>query len=117
MPIVHVKGHEPSSADLIERGLGTVAGAVADAIENDVSGVWCTFTSVTQTIGSQVPAPDERILYLDLLMKPRGRDAAEAALEAAAGAAAHAFEVRRENVWAHLVEIGSGQVFAGGELQ
>ena len=116
MPIVHVKGSQPPGTRT-DQALRAVATAVANATEGDVNGVWCTYSSAEiQTIGTTVPAQSDRILYVDLLLKPRGQHVGEAALGAAARAAAHAFEVKLEDVWARLIELESRKVFAGGEL-
>ena len=117
MPIVHVKARELRNPQLAEQGLSAIAGAVARAIGSNPDSVWCTFTPVeTETIGLKWPEWNDRILYLDLLMKDRGQDVGEQALEAAARAAADAFEVRLENVWSRLIELGSRKVFAGGRF-
>lgn len=74
MPVIHVKGSEPRTPLDAEKGLHAISSAVAQALGTDVGQVWCTYTNIeTQTIGNKVPEWEDRILYLELLMKPRGK--------------------------------------------
>ncbi|MDQ4024670.1 MAG: hypothetical protein M3217_04135 [Actinomycetota bacterium] len=95
--------------------LGRIATATAAAVDCPVREVWCTFDGLAVTsIGERVPEEDEAILYVDLLLTPRPDDVMARALEATARAAADSFHTKIENVWARLVRVEPGTVFAGG---
>ena len=114
MPVVHVRGISDLTKGEIDAGLRYIAAGVAAALGRDVGDVWCTFSGLeTMTVGDDVPRDDDRILYLELLL--RLLPEAATALEAAANQAATAFGVRPENVWARLTPLEPGTVFAGGE--
>lgn len=108
MPVVHIRGPVPgASADALAR----VAQDVAAAISCPVGDVWCTYEQVTTTVGTQ----SGRVLFVDLLARPRDGDALQNGLEAAARAASTSFNVELEDVWAHLTVVEEGRLFAGGE--
>lgn len=109
MPVVHIRGPVPgATAD----ALGNVAREVAAAIPCAVGDVWCTYQQVTTTVGTR----SERVLYVNLLARPRDGNALQQGLEAAARAASMSFHVGLEDVWAYLTVLEPGQVFAGGSL-
>jgi hypothetical protein len=115
MPIVHVRGTQSRASLATRKALGHVATKTALAVDCAVHEVWCTFESlVATTIGERVPAEDEAILYVELLMRPRSAQVDVDALEAAARGAAESFHTKLENVWARLVPIEPANVFAGG---
>lgn len=107
MPVVHIRGPLPgASAD----ALGHVAREVAAGVGCSVGDVWCTYQQVTTTVGTR----SERVLYVQLLTRPREEDALQQGLEAAARAASMSFHVNLEDVWAYVTVLEPGQVFAGG---
>ncbi|HEV2755750.1 MAG TPA: hypothetical protein VG318_08245 [Actinomycetota bacterium] len=115
MPIVHVRGTQSRASRATRATLGRIATATATAVDCPVHEVWCTFEGLAATsIGERVPEEDEAILYVDLLLAPRPDDVMARALEATARAAAESFHTKVENVWARLVRIEPGTVFAGG---
>ena len=108
MPVVHIRGSVPgANADTLAK----VARDVAEAVPCPVGDVWCTYQQVTTTVGTR----SERVLYVDLLARPRDGDALQNALEAAARAASASFHVNLEDVWAHLTVVEERRLFAGGE--
>jgi hypothetical protein len=109
MPVVHIRGSlSGATADVLAK----VARDVAAAIPCSVGDVWCTYHQVTATVGTR----SERVLYVDLLARPREDGALVEGLEAAARAASAAFHVSLEDVWGHLTVLEEGSVFAGGGL-
>lgn len=116
MPIVHVRGLSRSSSDA-ERALIDIATAVASAAGCEVNQVWTTFQGLdAMTLGTSPAQDDGQILYVDLLMQPRGDEIHAATLTALAQAAAVAFEVDPNDVWARLTLVAPGTVYAGGGL-
>ena len=115
MPIVHVRGTNSRASLATRKAMGHVAAATAGAVDCPVHEVWCTFQGLAATtIGERVPAEDEAILYVDLVLKDRPGEVLAEALEATARAAAESFHTKLENVWARVVRIEPGTVFAGG---
>ena len=113
MSIVHIHGSRFVAERATPKALANIATHVAEAVGCNVGDVWCTFTPATEmTIGNR----PGRILYLDLLARPRATDELQRGLEAAARAASASFGVALEEVWAHLTVLETDRVFAGGEL-
>jgi hypothetical protein len=116
MPVVHVRGLVDSDEASIDAALIRVADSISAAASCPVEDVWCTFTTVSaMTLGRAPATPDNKILFVDLHMRSRGTDTNAAALQEAAFAAAAAFDVPVADVWASLVPVESGTVFAGGQ--
>ena len=108
MPVVHIRGSVPgANADTLAK----VARDVASAIGCPVGDVWCTYQQAVTTVGTR----SERVLYVDLLARPREGDALQDGLEAAARAASASFHVNLVDVWAHLTVVEKDRLFAGGE--
>ena len=117
MPVVHVRANTPREGFEVDKALSAIATAVAEAASCAIGSVWCTFTPVAvQTIGTETATWEERILYLEILMKARGRDTRRDVLGAVGPVAATVFDVKPENVWAHATDIASWSVFAGGRV-
>jgi len=117
MPIIHIRSLQPHDPLAVDRALGAVAEEVAAACGCDVDDVWCTFTPVQRmTIGATPVEGEGRIAYLDVLMRPRAAGAGGQVLEAAATAVARHLGLPLEDVWAHLIPLRPGEVFAGGAL-
>jgi hypothetical protein len=68
------------------------------------------------SLGERIVEQADRIVYLDMWLRPRDPDVRSQALEAACRAAARGLDVPLDDVWAaqHLVE--AGYVFAGGTV-
>lgn len=108
MPVVHVRGtlRNASVNQLVH-----IAEAVAAPAGCSLGDVWCTYQQVNPaTAGSRT----HDILYVDLLARPREKDALQNALAAAATSASSSFHVPLEDVWARLTVLEPGTVFAGG---
>ena len=117
MPIVHIKGNPIDDQRQLEGAMVALAASLSTAVGCRPESVWCTFTSfAAATVGPAVPRREDRIVYADLLMRPRGSDTAARALEATASTISRALEIPLENVWVRLSELTSGSIFAGGEL-
>jgi phenylpyruvate tautomerase PptA (4-oxalocrotonate tautomerase family) len=117
MPVVHIKGHPIDDQRQIEGAMTSLAESLSTATGCRHENVWCTFTNVTAaTVGPTVPRSEDRIVYADLLMRPRGSETAARALEATASTISRSLGVPLENVWVRLAELTSGSVFGGGEL-
>ena len=112
MPVVHVRAIERDQAK-VKGALSGIAESVARAADCSIGDVWCTYSSVTEmTIGTEAVDGTDQIVYIDVLM----RNPTSAAVEAAAHAAASQLGVPLQDIWARLIEVRSGEVFAGGRL-
>jgi hypothetical protein len=112
-----MKGCSVRNKRQLEEAMLALAKSISAATSCRPQDVWCTFTNVTAiTVGLKVPEWENRIVYADILMRPRGGDVAAQALEAAASTISEWLGVPLENVWVRLAELPSGSVFAGGRL-
>jgi phenylpyruvate tautomerase PptA (4-oxalocrotonate tautomerase family) len=117
MPIVHIRGNPIDDQRQLEGAMASLAESLSTAIDCRPESVWCTFASFTAaTVGPAVPRREDRIVYADLLMRPRGSDIAARALEATASTISRSLEVPLENVWVRLSELTPDSIFAGGKL-
>jgi phenylpyruvate tautomerase PptA (4-oxalocrotonate tautomerase family) len=117
MPIVHVNGLDGRDVQTANHALQHVAAAVADAADCPIEEVWCTLRRVdAMTVGERSIEWDGRIVYVDVFLRPRGEDASKRILERCSAAVAEAFDVPLVDVWARIVELPSGSVYAGGRL-
>jgi len=118
MPVIHVRGLRPDGdTEQVDAALRLIARDVAAALGEEPRSTWCTFTAVTRmSLGERIVEQAERIVYMDMWMRPRDPAVRKQALEAACRAAARGLDVPIEDVWAaqHLVE--AGHVFAGGAV-
>jgi hypothetical protein len=116
MPVIHVRGlHPDGGTEQLDAALRLIAREVAATLGEEPRSTWCTFTPVTRmSLGERIVEQADRIVYLDVWMRPRDEAIRSLALEAACRAAARGLDVPIEDVWAaqHVVE--AGYVFAGG---
>jgi hypothetical protein len=118
MPTVHVRSVvPPGGTDQVDEALVAISRGVSAALDGEPSGTWCTFTAVDRSsIGERIVREEDRIVFVDMWIRPRGTDVDRAAFEAACRAAAAGFGVPIEDVWATLHHVVPGRVFAGGAL-
>jgi len=118
MPVIHVRGLSPDGGtEQVDSALQLIAREVAAVLGEEPHSTWCTFTAVTRmSLGERVVEHADRIVYLDMWMRPRDPAVRSQALEAACRATARGLDVPIEDVWAaqHVVE--PGHVFAGGTV-
>ena len=118
MPVIHVRGLGPDGGtEQVDAALQLIAREVAAVLGEEPRSTWCTFTAVTRmSLGERIVEQANRIVYLDMWMRPREPAIRVQALEAACRAAARGLDVPIEGVWAaqHMVE--AGHVFAGGTV-
>jgi hypothetical protein len=118
MPVIHIRALAPGGGtERIEDALRLIAREVSAPLGEEPRSTWCTFTPVScMSLGERIVELDDRIVYVDLWMRPHDEPTRIAVLEAACRAAAHGFNVPVEDVWGVHHEVTAGRVFAGGAI-
>jgi hypothetical protein len=117
MPVVHIQTASPPTGEDATRALGAVAEAVARGASCPVEDVWCTLGALDAfTIGERPVTGAGRIVFVEIQMRARGATVTRFVLENAAEAVSGTFGVPLEDVWARVVEVRSGETFAGGAV-
>jgi hypothetical protein len=86
MPVIHVRGLGPDGGtEQVDAALQLIAREVAAVLGEEPRSTWCTFTAVTRmSLGERIVEQANRIVYLDMWMRPREPAIRGQALEAAA---------------------------------
>lgn len=118
MPVIHVRGLGPDGGtEQVDAALRLIAREVAAVLGEEPRSTWCTFTAVTRmSLGERIVEQADRIVYLDMWIRPRDPAVRSQALEAACSAAARGLDVPIEDVWAAQHMVQAGHVFAGGTV-
>jgi hypothetical protein len=85
MPVIHVRGLRPDGGtEQADAALRLIAREVAAALGEEPRSTWCTFTAVTRmSLGERIVEQADRIVYLDMWIRPRDPAVRRQALEAA----------------------------------